>query len=110
MAVESYIQLPTDGSGRRLRTFEHDETDDVTGDAYTVAHEGVALVDADAEPLLRGRTIPVTDQDLVQRLDTLIEGVAHLLVLLSETSRPKSSTRVMNAWVANILGGRRNAA
>lgn len=111
MTTEGYIQLPDDGDGQKVRTFEITEYDETTGDQYTVVQEAVVLSDDDGNLLLSGglgaKRLPVTARDVVERLHMLNEGIAHLILLLNNTGHPRGPTVTADKWVQRVLGRNR---
>lgn len=105
---EGYIQLPTDGSGQKLRDFETTEYDS-SGNPYTVVHEAVALVDDEGNALYEGGTgakvIPISSEEINEKLDMIAVGLAHLILLLQEVGGPISGLhKSATDWVSQALG------
>lgn len=103
MAEDGYIQLPTDGAGQRVRTFDNTEYDETTGDQFTVAHEAVTLVDEDADTLTRRRRVNTNNDPLLAEVQMLNRGIAHLILTLISTGRPKGPSTLAADWCNEVL-------
>lgn len=84
MATETYVQLPVDGSGQKIRLTELSEGYDSTGTEILVKQEVVALADADGNlvAIVDGGSVKSSDQTmrdllrgLLVRLDILNAAV-----------------------------------
>jgi methyl coenzyme M reductase subunit C-like uncharacterized protein (methanogenesis marker protein 7) len=104
--TEGYIQLPADGSGKSIRLLQVVEQL-ADGTVVTEYQEAVTLADSDGNLLVVGglgaTSIPVSSREVVEKLDNLTKGIAHLIVLLSALGKPKGPVYIADQWVDEVL-------
>lgn len=109
MADDGYVQLPADGAGQRLRTFESYEKSETDGQPVLVVEEAVVLTTPDGDAVLVGgegdQAVPVRDGELFDLLNDVRLGLAHLILLLADVGGPARGMPDMTAnYVNRVLG------
>lgn len=97
--TDGYIQLPDDGAGQKVRTFENTKYDTSTGADATVVQEAIVVVDTDGNPV-----DPQTDK-IVDLLADIRLGLAHLILLTQEIGSPPGGLSTgTSMFVDRVLG------
>lgn len=98
---DTYIQLPTDGDGQKLRSFEKTEYDPSAGAEATITGEGVVVTDTNGVPV----DFEDSFADLAELLNDVRVGLAHLILLTQEIGAPAGGLADSTArFVDRVLG------
>jgi hypothetical protein len=105
MAEEGSLRLPTEGGGKRIRSFivEGDVLDS-DGQPLDLYEQVLILADADGNLVrVHGNDMRVYDSKIAELLQQILIGQAHLLVLLTQIGKPTGDQREIDRFIDRAL-------
>jgi hypothetical protein len=108
MATETFVQLPSAApdNSNKIRVLQITELEN-DGTVANVLQDVATLADDYGALLLEGgegaNALKVGSRAILERLDRINVGLAHLALLLIDTGRPRRGAHLAETWIAETL-------